>query len=131
MAKFNFNLRNPGKLSNCPIYLIIRYQNQKLVYPTGERIPPEFWNKTAQRVKVSKSFPEAPYLNERLDYIAREAKTTYRKFGLDNNHRTPSISELRRELDLVLREKSSLSGLGFYEFIEKFIAEAYWKNQAT
>lgn len=124
MANFNFNLRNPGKLSISPIYLIIRYQNNKLVYPTGERIPSEFWNKTAQRAKITRSYPEGAYLNERLDHISREAMTTFRKFGLDNDHRTPSISELRKQLDLALKEKRILSGLGLFDFIEQFIKES-------
>lgn len=123
MAKFNFNLRNPGKLSICPIYLIIRYHNQKLVYPTEERIKPEYWNKTNQRAKVTRSFPEAPYLNERLDFIELTAKKTFRTFMLDNNYRTPAISELRKELDLMLRRGSNLSGINFFEFIDKFIVE--------
>lgn len=123
MAKFNFNLRSPGKLSNCPIYLIIRYQGEKLTYPTEERIKPEFWNANNQRAKVSRSFPEAAYLNERLDYIDLTAKSMYRKFMLDNT-RPPSINELRNELDLALRRKVNLKGVSFFEFIEKFISEA-------
>ncbi|MEP5104311.1 MAG: hypothetical protein ABJQ84_06805, partial [Ekhidna sp.] len=98
MAKFNFNLRNPGKLSVCPIYLIIRYSNLKLVYPTGERMPPEFWNKSNQRAKIIKSYPDGTYLNERLGEIERTAMTVVRTFSLDNDGSVPSISELRKEL---------------------------------
>lgn len=130
MAKFNFNLRNPGILSICPIYLIIRYQNQKLVYPTEERIPPEFWNKLTQHAKVSKSYPEAAYLNERLDFIDLEAKKAFRRFILDNQQRYPTISELRKELDISLRKRQNLKGLSFFSFIEKYIEEASFRTNS-
>lgn len=130
MAKFNYNLRSPGILSVCPIYLIIRYQNQKLVYPTEERIPPEFWNKPAQRAKVSKSYPEATYLNERLDFIDLEAKRAFRRYMLDNQQRYPTISELRKELDISLRKRQNLKGLSFFGFIEKYIEEASFRTNS-
>jgi len=130
MPKFNFNLRNPGKLSISPIYLIVRYQNQKLVYPAEERISPERWNKTTQRAKVSKAFPEAPYLNERLDLIDLTAKNVFRRFMLDNDNRPPTINELRKELDLSLRRTTNLKGMDFFTFIEKFIHEASSRTNA-
>ena len=124
MAKFNFNLRSPGKLSICPIYLIIRYHSLKLVYSTEERIEPQYWDKNRQRAKSTRSYPESTYLNERLDYIELTAKSVFRRFLLDNENRPPTIAELKKELDILLRRRSNIKGLNLFQFIEKFTEEA-------
>jgi len=124
VAKFNFNLRNPGKLTVSPIYLIIRYNNLKLVYPTKERIPSEFWSADSQRAKSTKRFPEYPYLNERLDNIELTAKDVFRRFLLDHENRPPTIAELRNELNHQFLKTPNLGKLGLVDFIEQFIKEA-------
>lgn len=124
MAKFNFNLRNPGKLCLCPIYLIIRYDNLKLVYPTQETIPPEHWNPSSQRAKSSSKFPEYPYFNERLNQIESSAKKVYTRFILEHDNRKPSILELRKELNRELGFDAANKRLTLIQFIEKFIHEA-------
>lgn len=124
MAKYNFNLRNPGKLSLCPIYLVIRYDNLKLVYPTQESIPPEHWNASSQRAKSSNKFPEYPYFNERLNQIESSAKKVFTKFILEQDNKRPSIMELRKELNLELGFDAASKRLTLIQFVEKFIHEA-------
>jgi len=43
MAKFNFNLRDSASLNETAIHLVIRWNNNRLVYPTKETINPKFW----------------------------------------------------------------------------------------
>jgi integrase len=123
VAKFNFNLRSPGKLTLCPIYLIIRYDNLKLVYPTQETIPPEHWNAINQRAKASRKFLEYPYFNERLNQIEGIAKTVFTKFLIEHENRRPSITELRNELNNEFLGKPA-KRLDLFKFIEQFIHEA-------
>ena len=73
MAKFNFNLRNPqstvkeSKQVKTPVNFLIRWDNKKLVFPTGLTILPKDWEtdktkgKKYQRAKST--LKEHPELN--------------------------------------------------------------------
>src|SRR6185295_16817229 len=47
----NFNLRKANSKGLTPINLVIRYDNQKLTYPTGERIYPDNWQDDKTKIK--------------------------------------------------------------------------------
>jgi hypothetical protein len=61
----HFNLRNPSAEGETPINLVVRYNSQKFIYPTSERIFPRFWQgekgkKGYQKAKTTPSFPIYP-----------------------------------------------------------------------
>src|ERR1700757_314931 len=103
MAKFNFNLKDLKK-ETTSIRLIIRWNNNRLVYPTKESISPDFWEtdkkkRNFQRAKETKKFAEYPELNSRLDKIMQDAKNVFRKFINDNENIQPTVEKLRELLD--------------------------------
>lgn len=124
MAKFNFNLRNPGKSDYCVIKLIIRYNNEILAYYTGESINPKYWNADEQRAKHTKDFPQYPEFNRRLSYIKSQAETVFTRFLNDNNSRFPTIEELRKLLKQEFNKEPKAIKQDLLGFIEQFIEEA-------
>jgi len=128
MPKFRFNLREPESKDPTPIYLIIRYDKNRLVYPTKESIPPKFWQsdkkkENYQRAKQTNRFPENSEINERLDDILLTAKRVYRNYLSDNENRLPSIKKLRELLDLELNRNNGKIKHTLFSFIDQYIKE--------
>jgi integrase len=98
MAKFNFNLRNASANSETPINLVIRYNNQKLVYPTKLTIHPKNWNVDTQTARKTKHFFNADNFNTDLENIINNAKYVFLNFKVEHQ-REPSIIELREILN--------------------------------
>ncbi len=121
MARFNFNLRSPNAKEETPIHLIIRWQNKRLVYYTGETIHPDYWNKDNQRAKQTKKFLEYPEFNTRLDKIKETAKDVFRRYQNDNNNALPSPTELRKLLKIAFYKESADNTL--FKFMDKRIEE--------
>ena len=129
MAKFNFNLREPDSIGETAIHLVIRWNNNRLVYPTKESINPKHWETTKgkrnfQRAKETKQFPTYPEFNARLNKIEEDAGDVFRRYGNDNQHSQPTIEELRELLTLKFNPDSNNKRLDLFKFIEKFIEEA-------
>lgn len=124
MAKFNFNLKNPGQSDHCIIKLIVRYNNLMLAYYTGEHINPKYWNEEEQRAKHSKDFPQYPEFNRRLSYIMSTSETIFTRFLNDNNNRPPTIEELRILLKNEFKKEPTQSKVDLFSFIEQFIEDA-------
>lgn len=52
MANVTFRLRKPNETTPQMIYLVYRFgRNDKLVYSTGLKILPKFWNSEKMRVR--------------------------------------------------------------------------------
>src|ERR1035437_146311 len=104
MAKYNFNLREAqSKIDNpteTPIYLIIRWDNKRLVYPTGETVNPKYWQTDKkksdfQRATNPKKFKDHAELNSRLDDIEGTAKDLFRRY-VNDYKKQPSVEVLRK-----------------------------------
>ena len=80
MVNINFNLRDAKSATQTPVNCVIRYNNQKLVFPTGINVPPKFWDSEVQKVKTTKSFPTNPQLNERLSGLRIIIQKEFRNF---------------------------------------------------
>lgn len=129
MAKFRFNLREPGSEKPTPINFIIRYNKNRLVYPTGETIHPKFWqsNKKSnnyQRAKQTNSFPEHTEINEHLEDILLTAKRVFRSYLNDNKNLLPTPKKLRELLDMELNRVQPKVKYNLFSFIDKHIEEA-------
>lgn len=135
MAKFKFNLRDPQTEGETAIHLIIRWNNNRLVFPTGLAIYPKYWETDKkkdnfQRAKRIKQFPTHPEFNTRIDKIEEVAKNAFRRFVNDHN-REPDVEVLRSILNKDLNRKAP-SALDLFGFIERYIEEAKIKtNQIT
>ena len=135
MAKYNFNLREAqSKIDNpteTPIYLIIRWDNKRLVYPTGETVNPKYWQTDKkksdfQRATNPKKFKDHAELNSRLDDIEGTAKDLFRMY-VNDYKKQPSVEVLRKliDKDLDLTKEVPYS---FFDFFRKFIDESKIKT---
>lgn len=128
MINTNFNLKEPSCNVETPIKLILRWNNQKLVFYTQEKVRPEYFEsvkgkKNFQRIKSS--YIGHPEFNLRLDYIEGVAKSAYRQF-LNDNQRCPQPEELKAMLNNKLRDVPTLGKTkeSFFQFVDSFIAES-------
>lgn len=133
MAKFRFNLREASSESETAIHLIVRWNRNKLVFPTGLEIKPKFWETDKekdnfQRAKRIKQFPTYPEFNTRLDNIESIAKNAFRRYVNDKNHE-PTVEVFRGILNRDLNKKVSAE-LDLFGFIEQYIEEAKIKTNA-
>jgi len=122
MANYNFTLRNKNSTTATPIYLVIRWNNLKLVYPTFEKILPTYWNFVKQKAD-KKNFPEQSEFNYRLEKINTDSKRIFLKFKNDNENQEPTKPELKSELDKVFKRSKSIK-FTLYSFIESFIVKS-------
>lgn len=127
MAKFRFNLKEANATIDTPILLIVRWNNNRLKYYTGESINPKFWEDDKsranyQRVIRTKTFPTHPEFNARLDFIETTAKNVFRQYVNDNNQE-PTIKTYRELLHMAFNKKAKVKH-DLLSFTEAFIASA-------
>lgn len=122
-VKVNFNLRPLSDgAKDTALNCVIRWNQQRIVISSVERIKPSDWNLNTQRAK---KFPGHTEFNTRLDNIENDVKEVYRTFINDNNQ-YPTIPQLR---ELV---KNKLAGiqqvkklpLTFFEHVKEYIQQA-------
>lgn len=136
MAKFKFNLRDPLSTSTSPIHFVIRWDNKKLVYPTGEEVNPKDWQgdkkkPNFQRVIQRKRDKKISELNSKLDNMVNNASEIFRRFENDNV-RQPTLEEMREKLNEKYNKSLVVEKLDFFGFFDKYILEAKTKtNQQT
>jgi integrase len=125
MAKFNFNLRNPKSDSETPIFLVCRWSNKRLVYPTQISISPKFWDFETQRAIRTMKFPNHPQTNIALGKMLTTCEGALLEFKFDNES-NPSIEDVRNSFDKALDRKvtEQPETMSFYKFISKFIEES-------
>jgi len=136
MAKFNFNLRNPQSKvkdslqSKTPINLVIRWNNNRVVFPTGLSIKPCDWegDKTKGK-KYQRARPTArdhAELNSSLFRLEGMASKRFIQFVNDNN-RQPTEEEYKCALLDAINPKTAKKA-DFFTFFEKFIEESVLKS---
>ena len=126
--KTNFNLRRKNCNGETLILLVIRYDNNKLQYSTKESIHPRYWEtdkkkRNFQRAIDSKSFPEHPEFNARLNFIEAVAHNAYRQF-LNDNNKPPSVEELRELLNIRFGRFEQKERMDLFDFIKQLISDA-------
>lgn len=128
----NFNLRKPNSQTPTPINLVIRYNNQKFTYPTGEHIHPRNWQgdktkvKNYQRAKAN-SFNEYCELNRRLDNIENTVTNLFIKYKNDHRNEVPTIKQFKELLDSVFK-KDTAPVKRLIPYIKQFIKDAATRN---
>lgn len=126
MLNTNFNLKSEKHDGERLISLILRWNKKKLVYSTQEKVlPKDFETQKGKKFwqRVKSSYPGYSEFNARLDYIEATAKTEFRKF-LNDNHRAPKPGELKRKLDIKLRNAPEDEKPTLQKFIRSFIEDA-------
>ncbi len=119
MARINLNLRDTRTRDASPINIVVRWNGQRLVYPSGERVHPRHWSATTQRAKAS--LTTAPEFNRNLSHVVDKVEGAFLRFLNDNDQRAPSAGELRDQLDIVLGRKTVDGPRTLFAFIQDYI----------
>lgn len=117
MATTNLYLKDPKGKDETLIYLVFRFNRQKLKYSIREKITPRYWNFDLQRVK--RTYPGSPEFNFFLDKVEAEVQKSYRL--VKSNGTEPTVEHLRERLNESLFNKAPAQKdiLGYLlEFIE-------------
>lgn len=117
MAKVNLNLRDPRSRDASPIHIVCRWNGQRLVYPSGERILPRYWSTSSQTAKSGLAGYSTFNLNlrDKVDKVLN----AHRQFLLDNDQRQPSATELRERVAAVLNPKQVEQPQTLFAFIDE------------
>lgn len=127
---FNLNLRkpqlalSPSNQKETPINLVVRWNNQKMVYSTGKRVLPKYWNNDKQEAR--KTYEGANELNT---YLSNKQTTINKAFTdyQNTNNRIPNSIELKQWINDTIDQKQKPNELvkevTFYNLIDKKIKE--------
>jgi integrase len=126
MAKINFNLRDNKSQTATPVNVVIRWDNRKLVFPSGETIIPLFWDTDLQRGKAIKKNIGYPEFNERLTKLETLIIKSFRDFTNDFE-RVPEVAEFRQRLQILTNRIEKDTKLNLMGFIAKFREKAITK----
>ncbi|MBL4752294.1 MAG: site-specific integrase [Flavobacteriales bacterium] len=74
-----FILRDPFIKGLTSLHLILRYNNERFTYNTGESVHPKYWDKASRRIKNSKAVPDSAEINHRLDELEYKIKDWWRE----------------------------------------------------
>jgi integrase len=107
MIYYNYNLRNKSSKKETPIHLIVRFNREKIVINTGEKVKPELWDnnpksKRYHRVKKDYKFNTDVSINDRLNEILVLVKKVVREY-LSNNSNDIDKYELHDILKAAIR----------------------------
>lgn len=122
MASVSFVLKEPSSSKETLIYLLFRFNNQRLKISTSEKILPKLWNAEKQRAKVSKLNEEYLEFNSSLDKWEITVKNIYRRLLNDNIQVSTGI--LKDEIDKTLNKSIGLKKLEFMDFIQDYISNS-------
>jgi integrase len=129
MAEIKLNLREPNSEKETPINLIVRFNNQKLVYSSGKRVHPKHWDTSTQKAKRTKEFSQADILNSSLRDIIHIIHNEIETYLKENKQGFPSVKELKERLDIVFKRVVPDAKKTFFDFIEWFTTEYAPKKQ--
>jgi integrase len=120
MANAFFRLRKVKSKKTEIIYVGYRFGKDQLIYPTGLKILPDYWNFKNTRVKhvLPKPHPNRDLINKKLDSIEDFINFTAQRYYLEENEFTKLI--LKKELHNYLNPTKIIT-LTFFEHIEQFI----------
>ncbi len=98
MATVKFNLRGKDETKPQTIYLIFRHKNQKLVYSTGFKVKPKYWNDDTYRVRNVTHVADKEKINTLLDGLASECSN----YATDCKYSQKEITKdgLKKHLDI-------------------------------
>lgn len=137
MAKVNFNLRETEAGKQTPVIMIIRWDNKRLKYPSGETIDPIYWNYEDQQANEAKPKKDAKNkdgkkytghseFNDKLKKLEIKVGDCFRSFE-NVNSRQPEPEELKELLDLANNRTVKQTKHNLLTFITQFKEEAKFK----
>lgn len=116
-----FLLKDPKSNIKTAIYCHIRFNRERIIYSTGDKIHPDQWDPGRQRAINSKKYPENSEINLWLDKIDTEIKSIFRSFNIEKI--TPTVAIVKEKLFEKLSNTPTPSSYNLFQFIEKYIEE--------
>lgn len=118
--KPRFNLKNS---TDDPALIVMkwRYDGKRVVLSTGASVPPKFWNKTSQRVKQNRDFPQHRQINALLARL--EAQTLTLAYDFKAQGISPSPARFKEAL-LQKLGQGKADQVSLFSFAEQLIEEA-------
>lgn len=135
-AVARFVLKEPTSDKPTPIYLLYRYQNDRLKYSTGQTITPALWDANQQYARIDQPTPKdrEPFvsLNARLSRYRAALTQITSRCQLANIE--PTVEEVRAQLNKEFAtdktRKQATTGrttapvaVGFFEYCEGFLSD--------
>lgn len=117
----HFLLRDPKDRKATLINCHLRFNNERIVFSTGERIMPSEWDKKRQRAINSKKYPHNSECNVWLDKIEADIKSVFREFNLDGVF--PTTEVIKDKINARLFNKVNDRIPSLFKFIESYIQE--------
>ena len=134
--KARFVLKDPNSDKPTLVYLLYRYQNDRLKYSTGEKIHPEQWDSTLQQAKTDQKNKQErePYqlVNSQLARYRSVLKRTLANLTLAEIN--PTVEEVRARLEnefAKTQKPVTVNSLTFFEFADQFIEDCKTGKQLT
>ena len=105
MAKTTFILKEPNAKTETLIYLVIRWDNERIKISTKQKVNPKYFDKDKQRVKSTVNVSNCNEINKELSIIENTLKSIYDKF-IERFERKPNKDEVKNLFDLEYFQKS-------------------------
>lgn len=119
VPKVRFNLKNYSDRDSLHQIIAVYRYGPKLVYYTGLKVKPKWWNTKANKAKESVNFTDGVSINEELSAIETHIKAIY------NENKEIPLDQFRNEVDyrrgLKERPKKQNENKTLFEFIESYI----------
>jgi len=127
MPNATFILKEPSSNEPTLIYLLYRFNGQKLKFSTGQKIHPKFWNEEKQRAKETRQFPGYTEFNGLLNNLDHKVNNAYRK--LLNDGISPTPEKLREILNESLYKTDTSFKNDLISFARNFILNSTKKPE--
>lgn len=99
MAKSTFNLKEPKSKNETLIYIVFRWDDNKLKISTKQKVNPKYWDKDKFRVKSTINVSNHNKINKELSTIEEVLESIYNNF-IEKYDRKPIGEEIKNLFDL-------------------------------
>lgn len=128
----NFFLKDKSKKTSS-IRAIIRFKGQRYPIYVGETVIVKYWNSSTHRCRIMREYPEASFINKRLDEWKDIIEIVFNKWGVI----VPTPQMVKEAIDKEIRQKNIEAGgisdneeaQNIINFIEKYIKECTRKPE--
>ena len=127
MPNATFVLKEPNANNDTLVYLLYRYNGQKLKFSTSQKIHPKFWNEEKQRAKETRQFPGFIEFNSLLNSLEHRVSDGYRK--LLNDGISPTPDKLRKILNEALYKEDTTLKNDLIAFARNLILNSTKKRE--
>lgn len=120
MLNIKFNLRDAKSTNETPLNIVIRYNTNRLVYPSDLKINPNSWNNKDQSARKTSKFIENPEFNARIRKMSSDISQVFMNYLNENDNELPPTAILKDLLDIKF-ERTEKIKYTFFTYFQKYI----------